>query len=373
MSKLRFFRLPLFISVTALLMTACGGGGGGSTIAGTGSSTGTGSGAGTTTSSSYTISGTVPGTLVEAFCNDGSYFKTTSTKNGTERHPYSLVLPDDVICHLVMTTNEDSSDAYVVTPIKFSDQTLNSIAFTGNDTDIDLGHTSLALQRSDMKSDANNDGVEDEPLLIAANGLKIANLLNDPMDSDRDDIIDIYEDDDSDGQPNKYDDDDDDDSIKDADDYDDDNDGNSDNDLDNDGISDDDDLDDDNDGIPDTDDSDDDNDGIPDDEDDDDDNDGKKDDDDDDANNTTPPAASVEGRLLASQCAQCHGTDGYSKTEIDSLAGESVGEIVEEMQEMKASNENDIMHFQARGYTDEQIRLIANFFANQTRSNKGDD
>lgn len=371
MSKLRFFRLPLFISATALLMSACGGGGGGSTTTGTSSSTGSSSVA--TTSSSYTISGTVPGTLIEAFCNDGSYFKTTSSKNGTDRHPYSLDLPNDVLCRLVMTTNEDSSDAYIVTPIKFSDQTLNSIIFTSNGSDIDLGYTPLALQRSDMSVDANNDGVEDKPLLVAANGLKITNLLYDPMDSDRDDIIDLYEDIDGDGKPNKYDDDDDGDNIKDVDDYDDDNDGHSDNDLDHDGISDDDDLDDDNDGIPDNEDADDDNDGIPDNEDNDDDNDGKNDDDDDNYNNTTPPAASVEGRLLASQCAQCHGTGGHSKTEIDSLAGESVGEILEEMREMKASNENDIMYLQAKGYTDEQIQLIANFFANQTRSNQGDD
>ncbi|OOY43623.1 hypothetical protein BOV92_10785, partial [Solemya velum gill symbiont] len=55
----------LAASISALL-TACGSGGGG----------------GTTTppapSTSFTLSGTVPGTLIEAFCDDGSYYSTTS-------------------------------------------------------------------------------------------------------------------------------------------------------------------------------------------------------------------------------------------------------------------------------------------------------
>ncbi len=73
----------------------------------------------------------------------------------------------------------------------------------------------------------------------------------------------------------------------------------------------------------------------------------------------TVPSA---GRLLASQCAQCHGTDGISVSGIDSLAGES-GEILEEMFEMKAENRNRVMHLQAKGYTDAQIREIATYFS----------
>lgn len=73
------------------------------------------------------------------------------------------------------------------------------------------------------------------------------------------------------------------------------------------------------------------------------------------------------GRLLASQCAQCHGTDGYAVSGFESLAGESVREIVEEFKEMHADKTPDIMDLQARGYTDEQVRLIAEFFAAQPR------
>lgn len=85
---------------------------------------------------------------------------------------------------------------------------------------------------------------------------------------------------------------------------------------------------------------------------------------------TTSPTAPSAGRLLASQCAQCHGTDGHSVTGIDSLAGESASEIVEEMQEMKQEPENDIMHKQALGYSDQEIQLIAQYFAGLT--GKGD-
>ena len=39
-------------------------------------------------------------------------------------------------------------------------------------------------------------------------------------------------------------------------------------------------------------------------------------------------------RLLASQCAQCHGTDGNAVGDMEELAGESARELLEELQEM---------------------------------------
>lgn len=68
-------------------------------------------------------------------------------------------------------------------------------------------------------------------------------------------------------------------------------------------------------------------------------------------------------RLLASQCFQCHGTDGKSTTGIDSLAGENQAELISEMREMKAKTKVDLMHYQAKAYTDAQIQLIAAYFA----------
>jgi cytochrome c553 len=48
----------------------------------------------------------------------------------------------------------------------------------------------------------------------------------------------------------------------------------------------------------------------------------------------------------------------------DRLNGETAAEIAEELAEMRdSSKELDIMHMQARGYTDDQIRRIAGWFA----------
>jgi len=78
-----------------------------------------------------------------------------------------------------------------------------------------------------------------------------------------------------------------------------------------------------------------------------------------------PPA----GRLLASQCAQCHGTNGQAVAGMEKLAGESENEIYGELIKMKANIKPDeIMHRQAAGYSDAQIRLIARYFATGGRT-----
>jgi sulfide dehydrogenase cytochrome subunit len=79
-------------------------------------------------------------------------------------------------------------------------------------------------------------------------------------------------------------------------------------------------------------------------------------------------AASAEdptvNRLLASQCAQCHGTNGYALGEIDELAGEDAKDLYEDLSDMKGEDRpEDIMDHQALGYTDEQIRRIASYYA----------
>lgn len=77
----------------------------------------------------------------------------------------------------------------------------------------------------------------------------------------------------------------------------------------------------------------------------------------------TAQAAPPAGRLLASQCAQCHGTDGAGPG-FDELAGKSSRELYNEMREMKyRSRVEGIMDRQARGYTDAQLQLIADYLA----------
>lgn len=72
------------------------------------------------------------------------------------------------------------------------------------------------------------------------------------------------------------------------------------------------------------------------------------------------------GRNLAANCATCHGTNGVSAGGLPSLAGMSKRELIEEMQELKSSNKSGrVMVQHAKGYSDQDIELIAEFFAAQ--------
>lgn len=292
-----------------------------------------------TTKSTYSVSGTVPGTLIEAFCKDGSYYKVNSTDNGTSSHPFTITLPSDVDCKFIMTTNEDDVDTskHIVTPLLLNDGTTTSSYFQLSN-DLELGHVALPMTGSGVQA----------PLTVSASkeSVEVHEFSYDPLDTDNDGTPNVYEDDDNDGVTNIHDEDDDGDGTVDIEDED------HSNDTDGDGVENSYDVDDDNDELNDTDDDDDDNDNI-------------KDSDDYDSNGTTsttttnvtlPITYKVDaGRLLGSQCAQCHGTNGVSVNSWDSIAGESnlASEIFED--------DEPIMSAQAHGYTDAEITLIGNW------------
>jgi len=72
------------------------------------------------------------------------------------------------------------------------------------------------------------------------------------------------------------------------------------------------------------------------------------------------------GRNLAATCANCHGTDGRSAGGTPSLAGANRADLVRKMQDFKAGRTPaTVMHQLAKGYTDEQIALAADWFAAQ--------
>ena len=74
------------------------------------------------------------------------------------------------------------------------------------------------------------------------------------------------------------------------------------------------------------------------------------------------------GRLLASNCFQCHGTDGRGDGTFDRLAGKSASDIYNDLREMKVENKRgEIMTIHALGYTDAQLRAIAEYFSKQPR------
>ncbi len=87
----------------------------------------------------------------------------------------------------------------------------------------------------------------------------------------------------------------------------------------------------------------------------------------------TAPAAAQSAapnlaRDLAATCANCHGTNGVSQGVVPSLAGVAKAETMQKMQEFKANKRTGtIMPQLAKGYTDEQIDLVAGWFAAQKK------
>jgi cytochrome subunit of sulfide dehydrogenase len=81
---------------------------------------------------------------------------------------------------------------------------------------------------------------------------------------------------------------------------------------------------------------------------------------------TPAPAAAQLGRNLAATCANCHGTNGQARGDMKSLAGMPADKLIAMVADYKNGNQPaTIMHQIAKGYTDEQIRLIAAYFAAQ--------
>jgi len=337
----------------AILLASCGGGGGGD------SDTVSTSTVTTTATADSIVTGTVPGTLIEAFCANGIYRHVSSTNNGTSEHPFSISLPSGVDCRLVMTTNENDINNRVITAIQINAGGITS-GLVNLNANFNMGNIPLELDRNNI-IDANNDGVMDSPLTVSLtlpSGVVVRQSSYDLLDKDGDGIPNLYEDDDNDGRHNHEDEDDDNDGIPDRDEL---------NNYDHDG-----------DGIDDLYDRDDDNDGLEDDRDSDDDNDGVRDEDDDDHHEYNETHASTiytpvadyrvsSGRLLASQCAQCHGTKGVSVTSWDSLAGESASELIEEVDEYK-NRTAGIMSAQAHGYSAAEIQALSLWFGNQSGS-----
>ena len=70
-------------------------------------------------------------------------------------------------------------------------------------------------------------------------------------------------------------------------------------------------------------------------------------------------------RNLAANCFACHGTDGRSVGGVPpSIAGQNKDYMLQVMKDFKANKRPaTVMHQQARGYTDEQLELIAGYFA----------
>jgi cytochrome c553 len=76
-----------------------------------------------------------------------------------------------------------------------------------------------------------------------------------------------------------------------------------------------------------------------------------------------------QARNLAATCAGCHGTDGRAVGEMKSLAGVAMATIVTALADYKSgARPATVMHQVAKGYSDEQIALVARYFSEQGAS-----
>ena len=72
-------------------------------------------------------------------------------------------------------------------------------------------------------------------------------------------------------------------------------------------------------------------------------------------------------RNLAATCANCHGTNGQVRgSDVKPLAGVAAEKILAQIADFKSGAQPaTIMHQISKGYTDEQLKLIAAYFAAQ--------
>ena len=72
---------------------------------------------------------------------------------------------------------------------------------------------------------------------------------------------------------------------------------------------------------------------------------------------------SPRGEILSLSCSSCHGTDGKSAGIIPSIDGKSVEYIETALKSFKAGTRpSTVMARHTKGYTDEELRLIAEYF-----------
>ena len=71
-------------------------------------------------------------------------------------------------------------------------------------------------------------------------------------------------------------------------------------------------------------------------------------------------------RNLAATCANCHGTNGNARGDMKPLAGVSADKLLAQLADYRSGAQPaTIMHQIVKGYTDEQLKLIAGYFAAQ--------
>lgn len=77
-------------------------------------------------------------------------------------------------------------------------------------------------------------------------------------------------------------------------------------------------------------------------------------------------AEDLQARGWAASCAACHGTEGRAVGAMPVLAGRPKEALYEALKAFKeGSRPATVMHQHAKGYSDEQLKRIAEYFAQQ--------
>lgn len=74
----------------------------------------------------------------------------------------------------------------------------------------------------------------------------------------------------------------------------------------------------------------------------------------------------LQARSLAATCANCHGTNGQARGDMKPLAGMPAEKMLAALADFKSGAQPaTVMHQIAKGYTEEQLQLVAAYFAAQ--------
>lgn len=80
----------------------------------------------------------------------------------------------------------------------------------------------------------------------------------------------------------------------------------------------------------------------------------------------------IQAALNASSCNACHGPAGHSIAGIPPLTGRSAQELAAALLDFKYDRRaSTVMHRHAKGYSDDELRRIADEFARQSQAPEG--
>ena len=85
-------------------------------------------------------------------------------------------------------------------------------------------------------------------------------------------------------------------------------------------------------------------------------------------------AANATGEMLSYGCTGCHGSEGYSNSDIPDLSGLTKKRLMDKLMGYKSgAEESTLMQRIAKGYTDSELEKLAEFFSREGDGDHADD